>query len=75
MSITCSDLNTNENCTVNYLLNGMNSSDIILPSGEVLFPVEAKNFEVVILKNGSTILQQQFKNTFNGEYIGLYSYL
>ena len=65
VSIRCSDLNTNENCTINYQQDGMDINKTHSPLTPVLFPLEIELFQVVI-KNGLIILQQRFR-VLNGK--------
>ena len=65
VSIRCSDLNTNENCTINYQQDGMNLNKTVPLLTPVSFPLEIELFQVVI-NNGSIILQQSF-GVLNGK--------
>ena len=65
VSIRCSDLNTNENCTINYQQDGMDFIKTIPPLTLVSFPLEIEQFQVVI-KNGSVVLHQSF-GVLNGK--------
>ena len=71
VSIRCSDLNTNQSCTIKYQQDGMYLNKTIQPSSMVSFPLESELFQVVI-KNGSTILEQGFDNVVKGKQMHMY---
>ena len=57
VSIRCSDLNTNQNCTISYQQDGMDFTKTIPTLYDFVLPVDVQDFQVTI-NNGSTILQQ-----------------
>ena len=59
VSIRCSDLNTNQNCTIKYQQDGMDFKETIPPSNISVLPIGGQQFQVII-KNGSVILQESF---------------
>ena len=66
VSIRCSDLNTNENCTINYRQDGMDFNKTIPPSNISALPMGVQDFQVTI-NSRSTILQQTVNYILNGE--------
>ena len=65
VSIRCSDLNANENCTINYQQDGMDFNKTIQPSNILVLPLDVLELQVTI-NNGSTILQQTVNHSLNG---------
>ena len=66
VSIRCSDLNINENCTINYQQDGMDFNRIIPTLSISVLPIGVLPFQVTI-NNGSTTLQQTVNDNLNGE--------
>ena len=66
VSIRCSDFNTNQSCTINYQQDGMDFNKTIPPLNNFVLPMGVQQFQVII-KNGSTILQQNVNHNLNGE--------
>ena len=65
VSIRCSDLNTNQSCTINYRQDGMDVNDIIQSSSISALPMGVQQFQITI-NNGSTVFQQTFNDILNG---------
>ena len=66
ISIRCSDLNKNKNCTINYQQDGMDFNKTVLPSNISALPMGVQDFQIT-MNNGSTILQQNVNDTLKGE--------
>ena len=66
VSIRCSDLNINENCTINYQQDGMDFNETIPPLNTFVLPMGVLQFQVTI-NNGSITLQQHVSHILNGE--------
>ena len=66
VSIRCSDLNTNQSCTINYQQDGMDFNKTIPPSSISALPIDVQDFQITI-NNGSTILQQNVNHILKGE--------
>ena len=65
VSIRCSDLDTNDNCTINYQQDGMDFNKTIPPSNISALPMGVQQFQITI-NNGSTVFQQTFNDILNG---------
>ena len=66
VSIRCSDLNTNQNCTISYQQDGIVFNKTIPPSSVSALPSGVQDFQITI-NNGSTILQQNVYFILTGE--------
>ena len=66
VSIRCSDLNTNQSCTIKYQQDGMDFTKTIPTLYDFVLPVGVQDCQVTI-NNGSTILQQTVNHILNGE--------
>ena len=67
LSIGCSDLNTNENCTINYQQDGLDFNKTVPPLNKFVLPMGVMQFQVII-KNESAIFQQAVNHSFNDNF-------